>query len=106
MTWQFCNEFQLVLTDALPQLLLKRKYNQFLMQAFLDHSYSDKELKLLNLCRLWSHITTLSDITTGDGRHLQQKFWDQQGKITRNKNKWPPQGTPDNHYWKAWQDAL
>jgi hypothetical protein len=35
--WQFCNELQLVLQDTLPQLKLKRRYDQFIMQAFLDH---------------------------------------------------------------------
>jgi hypothetical protein len=90
----------------MPQLLPKRRHDQFLMQSFLDYGYTAKQLPLLNLCRLWSRVTTLADIATGDGRHIQQKFWDRRGRTTLHIDKWPRQGTPDNHCWALWRQAL
>jgi hypothetical protein len=105
-TWQFCNELHLTLQDTMPQLLPKRRHDQFLMQAFLDYGYTAKQLPFLNLCRLWSRVTTLSDITTGDGRNIQRKFWDQKGRTMHQADKWPQQGTPENHCWALWRKAL
>jgi hypothetical protein len=75
-------------------------------QAFLDYGYTAKQLPLLNLCRLWSRVTTLADIATGDGRNIQRKFWDQQERTTHQADKWPQQGTPDTHCWALWRKAL
>jgi hypothetical protein len=41
------------------------------MQAFADNGYKPKDLHLLNICLLWINATTLADITTGDGMHIQ-----------------------------------
>jgi hypothetical protein len=104
--WQFCNDLGLVLEDTLPTLQLKRRYDQFLMQAFLENGYGKKQLKLLNLCRVWARVTTLSDITTGDGRHLQNQFRQGIGQSLRHQKQWPTAAAPDNHCWALWRRAL
>jgi hypothetical protein len=69
-SWEFCNDHAFIIQDNQPLLKLQRTNDQFLMQAFPDSGHSDKELRLLNICRIWDKVITLADITTGDGIHL------------------------------------
>jgi hypothetical protein len=68
--WELCNDHDFRIQDNRPHLLLRRVDNQYLMQAFTNHGYTDKQLKKLNLCRMWTKVITLADTTTGDGKLL------------------------------------
>jgi hypothetical protein len=77
------------------------------MQAFADNGYKTKDLKLLNLCRMWVQPTTLSDITTGNGLYLLSQQPDRAyTKQTINNKEWPKGSTPDKHSWTLWDAAL
>jgi hypothetical protein len=68
--WEFCNAYNFRIQDNQPQLLLRRVDDQYLMQAFPEQGYTDKQLKKLNLCRMWVKVITLADITTDDGPNV------------------------------------
>jgi hypothetical protein len=71
--WEFCNDHAFVVQDNQPNLKSQRTNVQFLMQAFADSGYNNKDLRLLNLCRLWAKVITLADITTGAGNGRETK---------------------------------
>jgi hypothetical protein len=106
-TWEFCNEPDFLVKDNQPQLHLRRQHDQFLMQAFADNGYKKKDLRLLNICRLWINATTLANITTGDGIHLQtptsrQEY--QQKRLTQKQGR--KGGRLDKHCWSLWNTAV
>jgi hypothetical protein len=107
-TWEFCNEHNFLVKDNQPQLHLRRQHDQFLVQAFADNGYKKKDLRLLNICRLWINARTLADITTGDGLHIQtprtirQEY--QQQRLTEQKGR--KGGRPDKHCWSLWNSAV
>jgi hypothetical protein len=77
------------------------------MQAFADAGYNNKDLRLLNLCRLWAKVITLADITTGADTHLilealEHNFISYQ----HNDRGWPTAGKPNGHCWTLWTQAL
>jgi hypothetical protein len=45
--WEFCNEHEFRIQDNQPQLTLQRVDDQYIMQAFAEHGYTDKQLKNL-----------------------------------------------------------
>jgi hypothetical protein len=106
VTWQFCNDNQLILKDTLPQLKLLRQHDQFLMKAFLLHGYSAKNLRMLNLCRMWVRAITLADLTTGNGRFLRKQCLLSTYRRPPLDYKWPTTMQPDAHCWKLWLSAI
>eukprot|EP00978_Attheya_sp_CCMP212_P043519 scaffold285802_cov35-Attheya_sp.AAC.1 len=60
----------MVVEDDVQTLLLQRANDQFLMQAFSDHGFTGTDLARLNETRMFLHVVTLADISSGDGRHL------------------------------------
>jgi hypothetical protein len=105
--WEFCNDHGLVLQDNQAQLLPRRASDQFLMQAFVDNGYKNKDLRLLNLCRMWVQAITLADITTGNGLYLRSQTHNGDYlKQTIDNKEWPKGGAPDKHSWRLWETAL
>jgi hypothetical protein len=77
------------------------------MQAFADSGYNKKDLRLLNLCRLWAKAITLADITTGTGTHLIPESLKHNFVPPQYVNRgWPTAGKPNRHCWKLWTQAL
>ena len=68
--WQYAIEHEIRITTNIPELELQCINNQFLMLMFWQHGYKGTQLALLNKCRLWLKVTTLADITDGQGREL------------------------------------
>jgi hypothetical protein len=106
ITWQFCNDQKLTIKDTLPKFKLLRQHDQYIMQAFLLHGYSARNLQLLNLCRMWVRAITLTDITTGNGRFLQTQCRNRQYRRPPLAYQWPKTVQPDQHCWKLWLSAL
>ena len=77
------------------------------MAAFRDSGCSSDDLSRLNLCRKFIHATTLSDITSGDGKRiLQQQFDGLRLPHHHQMYEWPNQGKPSNLDWALWQATL
>jgi len=77
-----------------------------------DHAtkwYEQADLKKLNDCRIYLQITTLTDITSIDGRVILHAYYKSQHgqSISRgSKYNWPQMGQLSTSYWGLWQDFL
>jgi hypothetical protein len=76
------------------------------MLIFLRHGYTAKQLKILNLCRMWTCAITLADITTGDGRFIQPQCLTITYRRPSAGRNWPKTEPPDAHCWHQWTTAL
>ncbi len=95
------------------QLKPQRENDTFLMENFLNlKTFTPKEMKILNACRMYYQVTRVSDITTPDGSRLMAKIsngmlsWEQFNVVYKPQNEWPEQERPNKTSWKLWQKAL
>ena len=107
--WKYCQTEDIRIDDHFPKLDLARENDEFLMQAFLDHpDVQNTDLPLLNQCRMFLNVITLSDITSADGTRLLPGVLDGKPPAQRTHNfHWPRQ--PDRlsrHHWDTWKQAL
>jgi hypothetical protein len=105
--WEFCNDHAFLIKDNQGTLKLQRQNDQFLMQSFDRQGYSDSDLQLLNICRMWAKVTTLAVISTGDGKHLLLAALER-NFVTQHQDTrpWPKAGQPNTHCWTLWKGAL
>jgi hypothetical protein len=106
-TWEFCNDHAFIIQDNQPLLQLQRINDQFLIQAFADSGHSNKELRQLNICRMWAKVVTLADITTGDGNHLMPESLEKNFTSKHHTARdWPLTPPPNAQCWKLWADTV
>jgi len=106
-TWQYASKHEIRITTNIPELELQCINDQFLMLMFWQHSYKGTQLALLNKCRLWLKVTTLADITNGQGRELLTPMLMGVCEIeVHNRWHWPQQGRPTQTGWMVWQEAI
>ena len=97
---------ELGLQDPLPSLVLYRQHDRHLMNRFINEGYTGKHLALLKVCREALRVNTLSEITTADGKYLEQWALKGRPQDVTNKYQWPRQPTPKKAHWVAWESAL
>jgi len=106
-TWQYASEQNIQITTHLPSLPYQCPNNQFLMLEFWRHGYKGEQLVHLNQCRLWLQVTTLTDITNGNGTAILAPILTGTNDSVRpNRVKWPVQGKPPPSSWTLWQEAV
>ena len=76
------------------------------METFLGAGYSAADLRILNRCRLYLRDNTLSDITSGDGRYLQDDIFRGLRCLHQDAFDWPEQGKPPPREWNLWGSAI
>ena len=104
-TKTYCLEHNIQFDEKCGDLSIKRIGDTMLMEAFIDSGYAIADLKAINRCRLFSRVSTLSDITTGDGKHLTN--FALKGHIHAVDNySWPLQSRPPPRDWKIWRRLL
>ena len=72
------------------------------------HGFSDKEMLLINRCRIYLQVHMVSKISTARGNHLCHDAW-QGVQISAHTTLrlWPRQHRPNSPaYWQAWQRDL
>ena len=85
----------------------QRKHDRFLMHAFSHHITDRALLKILNNCRLYLQIFTLSDITSGDGRSiLKHPLFGQKSPHFSSAINWPVQSKPSSATWKIFSSTV
>eukprot|EP00957_Ditylum_brightwellii_P113228 8635093-Ditylum_brightwellii.AAC.1 len=67
-TWQFLEENNLLLKETTQNLMPSRENDQFLVEEFACNNIRGAKPEMLNHCRLFLNVTSLSDICSGDGR--------------------------------------
>jgi len=81
-----------------------RENDQFIMEAFIRQRTPIKHMRILNRCRLYLQVITLSDITTADGLIILPEI--KQGIRIENRPstlQWPTQGDPPQSEWRIWR---
>ena len=107
IAWQFCTDTGLSIQDSTPCHQAPRQRDMHLMEFFATCTYSAKELRLLNLCRMYLRIIFVSDLATGKGTHLDSQFLQQRQPFNHHTEyNWPPAGNPSKHCWAMWDAAI
>ena len=102
-TWKYCREHNITFTEKCDNLSPKRKNDCLLMNKFLSQAVCPSDLKIINRCRLYLRVTCLSDITTGDGKRLQDDIFRGCKQFTVDSYQWPNQSRPPPRDWKVWR---
>ena len=108
-TWEFCYDHNLIIKDCLPSLRAPRTNDRCIMEVFLQASFSPKELRILNVCRLWCRCIYVSDLVSGDGKYLlpiAPRVPTTQPPTVHTHINWPKSGRPSQHFWTQWKTAL
>ena len=79
--------------------------DKFLMDIFYRTGYKKKELRILNRCRIYLRVLTLSDIATYDGKMISQKLW-QMESPRESAWDWPLQILPKKSDRNLWMQAI
>ena len=106
--WSFCGRFKIELHDSAGKLVLSRRQDQFLMEAFISSDYSGRDLKRLNECRMYLQVTTLADIVDAGGLLISLLSWEgRRDHRTGFYYEWPrsPPSLSRDH-WELWRQAL
>ena len=106
-TKDFCWEHNIYFEERSQHLLPKRTNDEFIMDVFIRYgNYSIAEMQSINRCRLFLHVTTASDIATGDGYRILDDIFI--GKIVHRKDNfdWPNQSRPPKAAWDFWSKQL
>ncbi len=77
------------------------------MDHFISQRYTKAELLLLNQCRLYLQVLSLTDICSADGREIAVPIYEGQ-KLSdkRSQSTWPEQQRPGKEAWMSWRAAL
>jgi ribonuclease HI len=85
----------------------QRENDIMLMDFFLSLKYKPHDLKILNQCRIYLQVFSLTDITSADGKQiLPHSKAGQLGQDRKSSLTWPTQQRPTKKAWNLWQQAL
>lgn len=104
--WRFLQEKGIILVEKTANLQLQRMNDSFIIEIFLRAGYYGQTLALLNRCRMFMKVVTLSDISSGDGKRILGGYFSGECRNDRSQYEWPPQAKPDRSIWELWQSAL
>ena len=105
--WSFSHSHSITITDRVhsyPQI--SRENDLFLMEAFEAQGFSQEKLQILNHCRKFLQVLTLSDIMIGQGDSFTSSFLCQRNHQKQNTYHWPFQLEPSQKMKKLWKSAL
>ena len=94
------------IAENTPHLSLQRENDIFLNLLFEEKYNSQSLLNKLNRIRVRLGISTLSDITSGDGRHIFQEAFEDQQFLKNHSYEWPNQGPLPDQDWMLWRRAV
>jgi hypothetical protein len=106
-TWRFAQEYDIEITDDIPDFAPPRQDDQLLIPLFGNYGFRGNELVLLNQCRLFLRVLWLSDLTTADGCYLERHAIAAPFSISIKRNYvYPHQGYPSQEAWTLWRRAM
>ena len=99
-------ENKITFDEKCGNLLPKRVNDTLLMESFMDCGFSNADLRAASRCQLYSHVSTLSDISTGDGKYLSEYALVGHAHSV-DALEWPQQSRPaPPKDWKIWRHML
>ena len=106
-TLRFCQEHNIYFSEPGWTLQPNCKHDRSIMEAMSALDLSITQLQIINRCRLYSQVISLSDISDGRGTHLLLQHMTKPTRwSTLYKYKWPSQGKPTQAEWDIWLTAL
>lgn len=85
----------------------QRVHDFFLMDRLFHSPFTTQEIELINSCRIYLQVLTLTDISLGNGRSVDQDMY--HGRISQHRKstfQWPRQPRPSRLAWDKWQEAI
>jgi hypothetical protein len=77
------------------------------MELFIKLQGNNKDMEILNRCRLFLQVITLSDITNAEGDRIIKEAKKGWPIVSRPSSLlWPNQGPPSQADWKIWRHYL
>ncbi len=104
--WHRCVQRGIFINTDIQDFALPRQRDRPLMEVFLETGYRDKELALLNRCRMHLRVIFLSDICNGQGTALEKQLWEGTTPADHHPYSWPKSHPPTPAEWAQWQRAL
>lgn len=92
-----------------------RTNDQAIMDIAVTQDFTIPQLRLLNNCRLYLQVITLAEITTNDGKYIQEIYLKPNKKGNTNIDniqwsqssyQWPQQVKPNNKAWRVWKKLI
>ena len=105
-TLKFCQTYDITFAEPGASLKTKRENDSFLMEGFIAARASLTELKALNRCRIYMQVTTVSDISNGEGTKLHKNVFNRKKLGRRDTHVWPIQGYPPAADWRIWEHYI
>jgi len=107
--WKFGSRFGIMVNDTGPDLKKARANDVFLREAFAAiPNISADDLYLLNTCRMFLRVVTLSDITNVEGDRIEASILEGTPPLqTWHDYDWPrQQPSLSVTFWNAWKKAI
>ena len=105
--WKFTYDNNINIVDRITKYPLpSREGDVFIMEVFQHQGYSKEKLQILNRCRIYLQVLTLSDIMTGKGNSFTCSFKCKRDHQKHNNFNWPKQPEPSTAMKKIWSAAL
>ena len=108
--WEFCWRHNISMLGEYSWPTLSRVHDRFLMQMLVEDEntlFTRGEIRLLNRCRLYLNVMSLSDIGSGDGKKV---VLDCMRGIKDNDRRsswlWPNQACPSAREWCVWRRCI
>jgi hypothetical protein len=103
MLWQTLHHLDIHLYMAYPNIALPRERDQVITDIFLSMDLSPDAIRSLNRCRVSLESIFLLDLTTVDGRYLEDYVFNPGGRGRSSKYKFPRE-QPTWGDWNQWFD--
>ena len=104
-TWEALSDTQLTLRGPSVAVPTKRQHNTHIMDAAIQFPLPSGDITVIQRCRLFLGVTTLSDICTAHGSRIDNDVW--RGRPSRSRTTASILAiTPSNNDWEVWRSAL
>ena len=105
--WMKASQYGFVLQGSYTKPNIIRKGDFPLMEALVQSNrMSQADMLSVNRCRVYLHAQNVSDIATGDGLYINQRFLQSNIQPIQSKYVWPHQVKPPSSDWKHWRKAI
>jgi len=90
-----------------------RQNDRHIMNDLIKDQIPEKDLCILNNCRVYLQITTLAEITNHKGKHLiSEALYSKHNEspslreVSKSKYNWPNQNNPGKKAWRLWTRTI
>jgi len=102
MLWRSLKYHAVELYMKFEEIPLPREKDRLVMEIINERISSEAATRSLNRCRCYLSALFLSDITTADGKYLEQLAMTPSENGTKSRYKFPRE-VPTQADWKRWQ---